>query len=351
MSLEDEKTAIDTTSSATEADASALGASEQQAYDAAWDRIMADGSDDADDAGPAAQERDETGKFKAATTAEPEAEAEGTQVEEAKPAGVTLPPNMTADLADVFEGMAPEKASKLTAWADKLHRQMSDQGRQIAAFRPFDEVVRQHNDYFASDGAPQPAQALDLLMKAQKRLDTDPIAGIRWLAESYGVTDQVFGGNALSGDAAALRQTIADLRQQITTMASPTSIRSEVDAMLKERAAVDEVSRFAQSKPLFAEVEAVLPNFIPMARAQAGEGAANSAVLDLAYDMAVNALPTTRAKVQAAAKPAAIVPDAKRIEAVKKASSVNVKSAPTGQQRYSSEEEAMSAAYDRLMAS
>ena len=76
------------------------------------------------------------------------------------------------------------------------------------------------------------------------------------------------------------------------------------------------------------------------------------AVLQKAYDMAINANPDVRAKVRAAeAKATAATPDPKKAAAVRNAVSINVKSSNSGKERPMTEEEAMASAYDRAMAS
>jgi len=309
---------------------------DNSAYDAVWDKIQ-NGA------------RDEAGKFtsetqEAAPDDAPAAQDAEQQQEPTAPA-FKLPANMTPDMADIFDGMAPEKSAKLTEWADKLHRQMSEQGRQLGALRPVSEVVAAYPEYFNAQGAPAPADAFNRLMAVQKILDADPIAGLRQIAEAYGITDQAFGGG-LATEAAQLRSTISDLRQQIASMASPDAIRAQVENSFRERAAHDEVSRFAQSKPLYVEVEAVLPSFVDIARAKLGD-ATPGALLEAAYDMAVNAMPETRAKQTAAAQ-AAPAANAKA-EAAKKAASINIKGAPSGARQYATDEEAMGAAFDRIM--
>ena len=76
------------------------------------------------------------------------------------------------------------------------------------------------------------------------------------------------------------------------------------------------------------------------------------AVLQKAYDMAINANPDVRAKVRAAeAKATATTQDPKKAAAVRNAVSINVKSSNSGKERVMTETEAMGAAWDRVMAS
>lgn len=311
---------------------------DNSAYDKVWDKLSNG-------------ERDESGKFASAgqETASDDApakpEAEKQQEVQSAPA-LKLPANMTPDMADIFEGMAPEKTAKLSEWADKLHRQMSDQGRQLGALRPVGEVVAAYPEYFNAQGAPAPAEAFNRLMAVQKILDADPVAGLRQIAEAYGVTDQAFGGG-LATESAQLRSTISELRQQIAAMASPDAIRAQVENSFRERTAVDEISRFQKEKPLFLEVEAVLPDFVTLAKRRLGDGATPGALLEAAYEMAVFAMPETRAKQTAAAQAAPAV-NAK-VEAAKKAASINITGAPAGARKFATDEEAMGAAYDRAL--
>ena len=309
---------------------------DNSAYDKVWDKLS---HGDRDDTGKFASEGQETQNADA--PAKPEAEKQ--QEAQAAPT-LKLPANMTPDMVDIFDGMAPEKTAKLSEWADKLHRQMSDQGRQLGALRPVGEVVAAYPEYFNAQGSPAPAEAFNRLMAVQKVLDADPVAGLRQIAEAYGITDQAFGGG-LASDSAQLRSTISDLRQQIAAMASPDAIREQVENSFRERTAAEEISRFQKEKPLYSELEAVLPDFVTIAKRQLGDTATPGALLERAYDMAVFAMPETRAKQTAAAQAAPAV-NAKA-EAAKKAASINITGAPAGARKFATDEEAMGAAWDR----
>lgn len=327
---------------------SALPAEDDAALGAVWDRLSSEGGDEgASDAG-----RDASGRF---TAKAPQVEGEADKAAEpgAEPgAGVKLPANMTPDMADVFEGMPPERAEKLTAWADRVHRQMSEQGRQIAAYRGYDDVVTGYRDYFAS-GEIQPAHAFKELMSWQKQFDTDPAAAIQKLAGLYKVNVSIDGRAPEQADPAGkvaqLEATITDLRARLERGVAPDAIRGQVEATLAERQSIETVTAFASEKPLWREVEPLMPNFIPLARQRLGEDAAPRAVLEYAYDAAIHADPDLRKRVQAADEAARTQP--KKAEALKRATAVNVKSAPSGSRVSMTEEEEMGAVYDRLKAS
>ena len=307
-------------------------AEDDSSYGSAWDKLQAAPDDDQGASEADAEQQD----------AAPDAQEQ----QPAPSAAVKLPANMTPDMADIFDGMAPEKSAKLTEWADRLHRQMSDQGRQLGALKPIGEVIASYPEYFNTQGAPAPADAFNRMMAVQKMLDADPVAGLRHIADAYGIAETALGGG-LAGEAAQLRSTISMLQQQIASMASPDAIRSQVENSFRERAAVDEVSRFTATKPLYADVEAVLPDFVVIAKRELGPDATPGALLEAAYDMAVNAMPQTRAKQIAAAQAAS--PAKAKVEAAQKAASINIKGAPTGARQFASDDEAMGAAFDRIM--
>lgn len=306
-------------------------------------------------------ERDEAGRFKGKedVTAKEDVAAALTEEkptpvadEAEKPVAKALPANWTPDMADLLDGMAPEKASKLTAWSDKMHRQMSDLGREASTAKAFGEVAQRYSHYFQGDMTP--AKGFADLMAAQVRLDNDPVEGIMWLADRYGVKDRLFSADgqpaqAPSNDIMSLRTTIAELRNQLAEIASPDAVTRQVNSVLESRTAEDLVNRFSKEKPFYAEVEAVLPDFIPLARKQAAQGSSNMDILERAYDMAVHADPALREKVRQAAKPAADV-SAERAEKAKKAASINVSSVSSGKSAPLTEEQEMERVWAKLHA-
>ena len=243
-------------------------------------------------------------------------------------------------------GKIPAEVQARIAQRDaELHTRMSEQGRQIGAFRPYNEIFERNADLLAGrtmpDGsAPSMAEAVDFLFSAQRRLDENPIASLIDIADRYGVRQHLAA--ALSGqidipaDPQPPAMTPADIAWVIRDI-------QQEDAMA--RSANEEVSRLAKDKPLYSELaEDDMVHAIHKARARLGDTASHEAVFDLAYDMAVNADPDLRVKAAAARKAAAA--DPRRMADARRAASVNVTSTSTGQSRQFSEDELLGQAYD-----
>lgn len=353
MSLETVQNAEPQLPMTTGGDAMPSDTAEFDAFSSAFDKLTAESP------------RDEAGRFAAKdgeAKAEPEARTEAETKPEpdaveqdAQPKARAIPANWTPDMADILDGLDEAKASRLTEWSTKLHRQMSDLGRTATAARQFEDVARRYSDVFTRNGV-APHDGFERLLSVQSMLDADPIAGIATIAEAYGVKDRIFSRSengeasaAPSNEAIELRRTVAELRQQLSGLTNGDAIDQRVSHVLEKRTAEDLIGRFASSKPLYGEVEAVLPDFIRLARRELGEGAAAEAVLEQAYDMATNAIPALRSKVKQAATPVAADAASDRAEKAKKAASINIASQPSGKSAPVSEDQAMEATWSRLM--
>ena len=317
-------------------------ASDDAALGAVWDQIESDRQDDAD--GGLADRPDDSPK-----NSPLEGEGTGgarTKAEVSSPlaGAVPLPANWRGMEGEW--GKIPAEVQARIAQRDaELHTRMSEQGRQIGAFRPYNEIFERNADLLAGrtmpDGsAPSMAEAVDFLFSAQRRLDENPTASLIDIADRYGVRQHLAA--ALSGQI----DIPADPQPPAMTPADIAWVIREIqqeDAMA--RSANEEVSRLAKDKPLYSELaEDDMVHAIHKARARLGDTASHEAVFDLAYDMAVNADPDLRVKAAAARKAAAA--DPRRMADARRAASVNVTSTSTGQSRQFSEDELLGQAYD-----
>ncbi|TPM33730.1 hypothetical protein FJ955_03035 [Mesorhizobium sp. B2-2-2] len=257
---------------------------------------------------------------------------------------VPLPANWNGMDAD-WAKIPPDVQAKIAARDSEIHARMSESGRQISAFKPVSEVLDRHKDLLAGKTMPDgsavtmPA-AVDFLMNAQRRLETNPIAGLIEIADRFGVRQHL---------AAALNGRIQIPSDPQPAGLKPADVERIVKGALNEsaesKAAAEELSRLSKDKPLYAEIaEDDMVHSIHKARARLGDAASKEAVFDLAYDMAVNADPDLRVKAAAAKKAAA--GDPKRTADAKRANAVNVTSNATGQTRQLTEDEQLAQAYD-----
>ena len=170
------------------------------------------------------------------------------------------------------------------------------------------------------------------------------------IADTYGLRQHLVQPTDATRELAAFRQTITELRGQLQNRGNPEDIETTVSAVLEKAKVQEAIDRFAKEQPFYADVEPDVPAFIQIVRQKMPDASAVT-VLEKAYNMAINANDEVRARKEAAEAKAkaAPKPDPKRSEAAKRANSINVTSTGTGKQGYSSEAEAMAAAYDRAM--
>lgn len=332
---------------------------------AVWDRLERDNG----------AARDEGGKFTSADAGEgtePPAD-EGTQEpleggEGGEPEGaeistpapkVPLPATMTG-LDEQWSKIPPEAQEAIAASQKKLHETVSNQGRALAAYKPVSDVFGEYQEYFNGQrGSYKPDEAVRFLFGLQRGMDDKPLETLLSIADTYELRPQLQqmfsaaaeGQGGASHDNTALLAEISELKSTIRQMADPSRIDERISTRLNEdrtmTAVNDVISRVAtkEAMPLYAEVEAELPGYIQKAWAKLGETASQEAVLQRAYDMAVNADPDLRQK--AAALTSAATPNPKLVADARKANSTNIRSTSTGKPRDATEDELLGNVWDK----
>jgi hypothetical protein len=352
---------IETTNPETNADYAQMAA--------VFDRVMAEEPS----SGPL---RDESGRFKSSEPAEAEPVVAGGEVEAheasddgageepaveapppevATPAPAHLPQELKADWEKIPEG-ARKAITDLQAEHD---RKMGELGGQLRDAKPINDAYnrlrQQYPDDFGALDNSTLSEAVANLAVVQARLGRDPVGTIVQVAQQYGVLGdlaRIVAGQQPTGEGqqvAQLQQTIAQLQKKIEDFGNPEAIDQRISQRMEVQATETMLAELRKEAPLYAEVEAALPTFIEMAWGQLGHGADRKAVFKLAYDMAVHANPVTRAKAVAPGKTAA-APSPERVEQIRAATSVNVKSTANGKERAMTEREHAEAVYDRMHA-
>ena len=289
-----------------------------------------------------------------ADTASLEGETAGEgQVDGSTPVDVPLPANRLLNSLDAeWATLAPEVQQKLTERSNELHTRLSDMGKQVSTYKPLQEAASEFAEYFngnlrGADGNPiNPADGIRYLANIQRQMDKQPLETLLSIADTYNLREQLakaFGGQVQSvpADQRILLDKIAGLEQRLSSVQSPAAI----EEVLEKRDLQSEVSRFAASKPLYAQVEADLPFFISKAKAQLGEHVGRTAILDKAYELAVQADPALRAQTQAA--PAATNGNAAKAEAAKRATGINVTSTSSGKTKAPSLDDELGSIWDK----
>lgn len=337
------------------------GPSLDSELDGIWDRaFVTNGAD-----------RGEGGKFRSPNAGEQDtAQADDTQATDAgslegetaggqagsTPAHVPLPPNWQGkpDLAAAWEAIPADQRPIIAQHEQELHSRLSDMGRQVSTFKPMQEVASEFAEYFngnlkdASGQPINPADGIRYLANIQRSMDAAPFETLMSIADTYNLREQLakhFGGQvqAVPQDSRILLNEIAELKRTIAGLNNPAN----VEQVIEKRELQTELSRFASSKPLYAQVEADLPFFITKAKTQLGYAATRTQVLERAYDLAVQADPALRAQAQTAAQAVTHGNSAQKAEAAKRAAEVNVTSTSSGKQKQPSLDDELSAIWDK----
>lgn len=255
---------------------------------------------------------------------------------EVKPAtpAIDPPQSWTAEVKAKWATVPPELQTFIAKREADAHAEITKRGEQakayedvLQAYEPLGQLVQAHKDDFARRGI-TPAQAFNTLLQAQKQLDDNPVQGLVQIGLSYGVDlrpllqgQQVAMPAAPDPRLAAMEAQLQQVRGFLTEQQ-----RTQADAQAQQRQAQESelqqvIGDFSKDKPHFNEVKPV------MAALLASEQAKDLAE---AYDMAVNAKPDIRKRIQEDQRKADEVKreaDAKaKADLARKSAAVNVKS-------------------------
>jgi hypothetical protein len=224
---------------------------------------------------------------------------------------------------------------------------LAEAGRVTQGAKPvFDRLVKAVEEFPALADM-RPAEVADEAFKLARSaalLREDPIRAIETIANDMGFADQLRAHFSGQGGVDAVSK-IAQLEKKIAELSDPQRFTEQVSQVATQRETLAQIQKFAADhKENWSTVEPMMPAMIQASRQRLGESASAQDVLADAYDMAVNAHPDLRARQAPAVDP-------ERSAAQARAVSVNVKGRSSGKAKPLTEAEAMSQAYDRLMAS
>ena len=253
-----------------------------------------------------AERRDERGRFagKAEEAPQEGAEAEETQEGSSEPPDATKPPERLgapdgwpsdAKLDWNRLPRAAQDAIKADLEAGRLH--LSAPAQSEPAPDPVREVVQAYRDQYSSKGL-TPDYAVKALFEAQRFIEANPVEGLRWLAQSYGVPLETLvpgtqaGGGGYDPAIGQLQQELAQVKGLLTQQqrAAHEAQVAETHRTL-ENFATAKGSDGQLLRPYFAEVKVTM-----------GKMLENGTAVDLAdaYEKAVLITPAVRARMQEA---------------------------------------------------
>lgn len=268
---------------------------------------------------------------------------------------VVPPTDVPAKLKPLWKDLPEAAREAVIATQREMSARLAEQGRVVQAAKPtFDALVEASKQFpeLSHMSPVQIAKETFALASVRASLARNPVDTILGVAQHYGAIDALRAklGNHQPEQAARanmeLVRKVQALEAHIARLSDPQAIEQIVESKWTERDNARLVSDFASSAEHWSDVVGTLSDFIPIARKTLGEDAPPRAVLERAYDMAVNAMPDLRAKAQsAAAAPAAS--DPKKVQAQLKAKSVNVTPKSSGKPKPLSEREQMAAVWDK----
>jgi hypothetical protein len=284
-----------------------------------------------------------------------EAPAEPEAAPEAEPEAEPAPTDLPAGVKAAWGNLPPEAREAVTHAHREMSRKLAEQTRFVNGLNPIRDVLAQAAQELPNLANMRPEQVAAEVMelaRVSRDFATKPVETMLGLVRKHGMEQalrQALGGQDVTQEAhqtVALQNEISALKQQLHRVADPEYFRSQVTAVTAETRIIDEVNQFATTAEHWAAVEPHLPLVIPAVQAKLGESASAKDVLAAAYDAALTIyLPELKAQAKAAEEAAA--PDPEKIQAALNAKSVNVRATSSGNTRILTEDEMLSAAYDR----
>ena len=280
-----------------------------------------------------------TGKFTSRNGAEPATEpapeipdqAQTETVEQAVPA-IDMPKSWSADRAAIWEAMSPEAREVIAQREQDAHKQISQQGQQIAQFEPVTRILEQYAGLFQRTGV-NVETGLANLLNAAERMDSNPRAAIQYFADTYGVDLREMAGLQPGEGATPETAQLLNHIRQLEARLDENSQRIDRDESLRQQAELksvqEKIDAFSKDKPDWADLEKDVMTEIVGLKASIASGLipqkAPEDILALAYERAQKNNPDAWAKkVERDRKEA----EKKRIEEAQKTAKDVRKSAP-----------------------
>lgn len=262
------------------------------------------------------------------------------------------PVSWSAEMKAKFGTLPPEVQNYVLQRDKETHEHISKLGNAVASFRPIGETLKQYEDTFKSKGIGY-ADGISQLLRAQRALDTNPVAAIAELANAYGVDLGRLAGGPENPQQSALLSEVNTLKSELATLRQSVSQREAAERAQRSASLEDAVTKFSADKPDFEELADDIATLVS-AMVRQNPKASHGEILKEAYDKARWANPKTRAKLVEEQTKAA---EQKRIEEAKKnaaaakaASAVNVKGQAKANADTDNLDEILAATYRRATA-
>lgn len=209
-----------------------------------------EGGEKAEAAEKPPRSRDETGKFakaapdkpvEAKETTDPDSTVEETQ-QASKPAGVP-PTSWSADAKSAWATLPPAIQQAVL----KREQEMSSGGRQWSEEKQrYEQSLAPVRERAARHGIDE-HEGIKRLIAAQDALDRDPVSGIQWLAQAYGVDLQTMSANP--GQARTADPMLQNLLQEVQGIKQ--TFQQQTEAQAAQTVESFKSSKDASGNPLY----------------------------------------------------------------------------------------------------
>jgi hypothetical protein len=224
------------------------------------------------------------------------------------------PQSWSPDKKAIWDGMSPEAREVVAQREQQAHTAISKLGQFAKGFEPVAKTLSEYRDTFEGKGLSY-QDGIRQLLDAQRTLDRDPVAGIKALAQAYGVDL----GQSLSGqrDPAInqLQAQVDKLTAELTEARAERQHRYQQETETKLTSIAKSIEEFKADKPDFDELEADIAVNIQRIREES-PNLSNAEILTQAYERAQWANPKARQSLLERKEKEA---EAKRIENARKA--------------------------------
>ncbi len=235
---------------------------------------------------------------------------------------IAAPQSWSAEQQAKFATLPPDVQQYVHAREQQASQLISRQGAELKAFQPLREVYGALNSWGVPQG--REAEVVQSWAKAQAFLDANPVEGLKWLAQSYGVDPAQLSGQPKQADPATqgvddlfkdprvdqlqatMGREIQQLRQQLGQVGGHLTAREQAETAQRTQYVANAVQKFA-SDPARAQYFPILEDEITheVNYVKAREpGLPIEKVLEKAFNRAANANDHVREQMQAAGRKA-----------------------------------------------
>ena len=237
-----------------------------------------------------------------------------------------------------------------------MSRKLADQGRLMQGINPIRDALVDASKNFPALMDMKPEQlARDVMQLAQQsqNFTAKPVETMMGLIKQHGlegaIQQALAGQPVTAGNTSELQNTVKRLEAKIAELSNPDYLNDQFTNFSTQANTLSAVNEFASSAEHWASVEDKMPVAVQFMTEAMPEGTSQKDVLKAAYELAVSQFaPNAKAKPDSTAEEAVAVADPERSKAALKAKSVNVNSRSTGKARTMSEDDLLSATFDKM---